>query len=131
MAGGDIILKKTTKSLSKPEKTILKILRGLGERALFEVYFPWCREGQDRVRLPFDIVLPDKKVIIEYDGRQHYEHVKFFHKTKKAFHDAQKRDKVKERLAKKHGFTVVRIRYDEKVSELLVKMRLRQAWKKK
>ena len=120
----NVIVRKYSKYLSKPEKYILgRLVNANIGRILFEVYFDWAKERPRGVRLPYDIVIMDKKVIIEYDGRQHFEWIPFFHKTKKAFLKAQRRDKIKEQLAKIHGYNVIRISYkdnlDNKIDEII------------
>jgi len=116
----NIILRRSTRSLSKPEKLILKILKEENIKAIPEVYFPWCREGMFRPRLPFDIYLPDKNIIIEYDGKQHFQFVKFFHKTKLSYRKAQYRDRLKEVLAKKYNLLIIRYNYKQKITKELV-----------
>ena len=116
----NIILRRSTKSLSKPEKLILSILKKENIKAIPEVYFPWCREGIFRPRLPFDIYLPDKNLIIEYDGKQHFQFVKFFHKTKRGYLKYIYRDKLKELLALKHNLQVVRLNYKQTITKELI-----------
>ena len=101
-----IIIKRSGRNLSRPQKDVIKHFRELGYDVLFEVYFPWCR---DKARLPFDIVFPKDKVIIEYDGPQHFKWVKFFHKTKRAWQKSIYHDRLKESLAKRKGWKLFRI----------------------
>ncbi len=48
----------------------------------------------------------------EFDGRQHFEYVKIFHKTKKEFEAQKRRDRKKDKLCIKCGVKLVRIPYN-------------------
>lgn len=115
-----IILRKSIKSLSKPEKLILTLLKKENIKAIPEVYFPWCRESVYRPRLPFDIYIPKKRIIIEYDGQQHFKYVKFFHKTRRGYLKARYRDRLKEILAAKHDLKVIRLNYKQTITKELI-----------
>lgn len=67
--------------------------------------------------LEFDIYIPDKNLLIEYNGIQHYEFTQCFHRTKTKFLLQQRRDKRKARLAKKNGFKLIVFTYDEPLFE--------------
>jgi len=69
-----------------------------------------------RRTLPFDFYLPEINTCIEYDGRQHFEPVKFSQKTsletsKKAFLKIQKSDKIKNKYCLEHNINLIRIPY--------------------
>lgn len=71
-------------------------------------------------RLELDIYIPELKLAFEYNGIQHYEFNSFFQKTEEDFKALQYRDRCKKRICKLKGITLIRIRYDEKLSEQLV-----------
>ena len=59
----------------------------------------------------YDFVNLTKKVIVETDGRQHDAFNKHFHGNSRANYQAQiKRDLLKDALAEKNGFKMVRIK---------------------
>ena len=62
-----------------------------------------------------DVFISDQdnsvSLAIEYHGRQHYEWIKHFHKTKKEFQDAQKRDQIKKNILQEVGVPLVEIKY--------------------
>ena len=62
----------------------------------------WCR---NTTYLPFDFVLEDNKIIIELDGRQHFEQVSNWDSPDKV----QKRDKYKMKYANDNNYSVIRI----------------------
>jgi hypothetical protein len=51
----------------------------------------------------------DPPLAIEYQGRQHYEHVQYFHKTEKEFLDQQARDQKKREECKELGITLIEV----------------------
>lgn len=97
---------------------LLVELLGPGET---EKRFDWCRgDSRDPARggrtLPFDAVWESRKLIVEFDERQHGEPVDFFDKpqrmTVSGVHRREQRrlyDERKVRLALAHGYTVIRI----------------------
>lgn len=74
--------------------------------------------------LELDCYIPDSRIAFEYDGKQHFELIKHFHKEEQDFKDLQKRDKEKDRLCKELGIKLIRIKYDEEISEDLIKEKL-------
>jgi very-short-patch-repair endonuclease len=66
-----------------------------------------------------DFSVRSLKLAFEYDGEQHYRPVRFggAKMTMKQARDnlvlTQKRDRLKERLCKKNGYTLIRVKYDE------------------
>ena len=64
-------------------------------------------------RLSIDIYNASKKIAIEIQGRQHFEYVKHFHKTRQGFLDQLKRDEVKHKFCRLNDIHLIEI-YDEK-----------------
>ena len=97
---------------------LLVELLGPGET---EKRFDWCRgDSRDPAgvgrTLPFDAVWESRKVIVEFDERQHDEPVDFFDKpqrmTVSGVHRGEQRrhyDERKVRLAQAQGYAVIRI----------------------
>lgn len=74
--------------------------------------------------LPFDFYLEDYDVLIEYNGFQHYEFFKFFHKTKKEFLKRIERDQIKWQYAKDNNIKLLEIPYwidDSKIEKIILK----------
>ncbi len=59
-----------------------------------------------------DFFIPSVGLVVECHGRQHTEHVKHFHKTKKEFHSQQDRDQKKRDWCELNGLRLIEI-YDE------------------
>lgn len=78
-----------------------------------------------RGRLELDIYIPKLKLAFEYMGTQHYKFNNFFHKTEEEFNYQRYKDRCKNKLCKLKGITLIKIRYDEKLSEQLVLSKLK------
>lgn len=68
--------------------------------------------------LRFDFFIKDLNLIIEYDGKQHYEPVDVFG-GEEYYATLVKNDNIKNKFCKDNGIGLVRIRYDEDVAEKL------------
>lgn len=62
----------------------------------------------------YDFYLPESKRLIEFDGKQHFEYINNWYKTKEDFSQAQQRDKEKNQYALSHNLSLVRIPYWER-----------------
>jgi len=67
--------------------------------------FDWCKNPKTSIRLPFDTCVEELKLIIEIDGRQHFEQVMNWKCPK----DQQDRDIYKMNKAIEQGYTIIRI----------------------
>ena len=106
------------KKFHSHEIELTKILeRYYGIRNVVTSFHPVWALSKKGALLEFDIFITNKNVLIEYNGQQHYEFVKLFHKTEKKFQAQKERDILKERLAKDNGFKFVIIKYDEPLVE--------------
>lgn len=90
----------------------------------------WTKHGlrstvYDRATLRFDFYLPRRRILIEYDGEQHFRPVRFGDQTQKQADEALKRTKLndrrKNRWAKANGFQMIRIKFDESPVTVLEK----------
>lgn len=91
----------------------------------YAVSFPGLRDINN---LTYDFCIPNKKILIEYQGIQHYKPCtwnKRYSKleAKKRFRVQQKHDSLKKEYANKHGYTLIAISYRvktiSKLSELI------------
>ena len=70
-----------------------------------EATFNWCVNQRTGYPLRFDFYLPDFHLIIELDGRQHWEQVSNW----KSPLDTQEHDVYKMTVVEDHGLTIIRI----------------------
>jgi predicted Zn-ribbon and HTH transcriptional regulator len=68
--------------------------------------------GDKNWKLRYDFHLPEENLLIEFDGKQHFEANSFFG-GEEAFARTQKSDQIKNDYALEHGIRLLRIRYDE------------------
>lgn len=101
------------------ERELLNMVKGVFPRD--EVVHQASPEWLGRQRL--DVFVPELRLAIEYQGRQHYEPVPFFG-GEDAFPQTQRRDRLKARLCSENGVTVVFFRYDEIITRELVETRI-------
>lgn len=71
--------------------------------------FDWCINPKTGKKMRYDFVFEKQSKIIEVDGRQHWTNVVGWEPTE----DIQYRDSVKEELAEKHGFVILRMVQDD------------------
>jgi len=102
---------KTTKQPSRGQTSLTNILKKVipGEKIVNEFHI-----GES---LRLDIYCPNYKLGIEYHGRQHFEHISFFHEFFEDFLRAQARDDRKIQLCKELGITIVIFRYTDSLTE--------------
>lgn len=100
---------------SKGENEIEKILNELN------ISYEKQKRLDEIKKAPFDFYLPDYNLLIEFQGRQHYEPVSKFG-GEKQFIVQQEIDKRKKEIAQKAGFELLEISYKEKslIKEILV-----------
>jgi hypothetical protein len=63
--------------------------------------------------LTLDFYVPNKKLAIEVDGKQHREYTPFFHHDKRGFAHAQSNDKLKNNWCELNNIQIIRLSYDK------------------
>ena len=100
---------KTSNGEIKIEHILLSNKINFKTQAVFE----GCKYKRN---LPFDFYLIDKKICIEYDGKQHYTPIDFFGGN--VNYEKQKiRDNIKNKYCIKNNIKLFRIKYDENIEE--------------
>lgn len=102
---------------TKGESKIRQYLKFKNIPFISEHCFPDCK---DKGWLRFDFYLPDRNIIIEYDGKQHFEPIEWFGGIAK-FEDLQRKDLIKNHYCSQNNIGLIRIRYDEDVDSILKK----------
>lgn len=98
-------------SITQGEYKVKTFLDANNIRYIYQHTFSDCKNIHV---LEFDFYLPDQRIIIEYDGKQHYEPFNYFEteeKNIKAFKDGQYRDRLKDEYCKKNSIRMIRIPY--------------------
>lgn len=94
------------KRVSKGEQAILNYLNKKNITFSKEYSFTW----QSHKNYRYDFYVPAYNLIIEYNGRQHYEEVKYFHYTLK---ENQEHDSIKQQEALLNGYYYIVIPYTQ------------------
>lgn len=104
---------KPHKEISRPQDALFHNIRDIFKKPTFqEVIFEF------NLFRRYDIVVPDLKLEVEFDGPQHFKFNKFFHHTKAEFEDSKAVDILKENIMRGHGYTVIRFSHIEKVNNM-------------
>jgi hypothetical protein len=98
-------------NFSVGERLIEEILKDIGLDYNKEKKFDNC-VGEFNNRLPFDFHIPDLNLIIEFDGRQHYESVEKFG-GEEYLHRIKINDKIKNDWCFKNNIDIIRINYKQ------------------
>lgn len=115
-------------SMCAKENNKLQIAKSKGEQYIEE----WCinnnikYEHNSYLKIEELNIYVDFKInniIIEYNGKQHYEYTSFFHKSKLDFLKQQYRDQKLRNYCKNNGIKLIEIRYDQKIEEELEKIK--------
>jgi hypothetical protein len=98
--------------VSGPQQKLYKIIRRITKSPTVQEvtfdFFPYAR---------YDIVVPEKKMIVEYDGEQHFKFIKHFHKTKEGYEKYKDKSQQKQEVAENMGWDVKRFSYVEKIDD--------------
>lgn len=78
-------------------------------------------------KLYFDFYIKKLDVFIEVQGQQHTKFVKHFHQDRKAFLKQKERDNLKRIWIEENDFHLVRINYDEEITEELILKKIEKA----
>lgn len=94
---------------SKGEEKIIELLQQAKIPFIREKTFSDFRGGKYR----YDFYLPSLNKVIEFDGAQHFEQIKRFHKTRQDFQKTQEHDRRKNSYCLAHDIPLFRIPYWE------------------
>jgi very-short-patch-repair endonuclease/ribosomal protein S27AE len=101
---------------SHGEYEISKILKENNIKFIRQKKFENCKNKKS---LPFDFYLPEKNILIEYDGKQHFIPIDIFGGIK-ALKQTQINDNIKTNYAKDNNIKLIRISYKENIKNKLV-----------
>ncbi len=108
-------------SSSKGEDVISKILKSLGIKYEYQKTFD---DLTDKASLSYDFFIPNQNILIEYQGKQHYEPIDYFG-GESQFKSQQKHDSMKLDYAKLHNYNLIAVPYTEdtfsKIKKYLIK----------
>ena len=97
---------------SKGERKIKEILTELEINFIQEKRFSDCVFESNKMAR-FDFYLPNKNIIIEYDGRQHFIQGDGYFDNEDKIKITQQHDEIKNRYCKEHQIKLIRIPYTD------------------
>lgn len=106
---------------SKGEKAVFDWLEKHDIKFQQQKKFDDCRYKN---QLSFDFFLPDRNLLIEYNGIQHYRNVPLLKYSNDQFENIQIRDKIKKKYVKEKGLKLLTIPYTCKDIESLLNSKL-------
>lgn len=71
----------------------------------------WNKRLEELDGLELDIYIPKYNLAVEYNGKQHYKFIPFFHKTKEDFRKQLERDRRKKELCKRWNISLIVVPY--------------------
>lgn len=102
---------------TKGESKISKFLTENNINFVMQKTFPNLYYSSPHGKLRYDFFLPDRGILIEFDGEQHFTPITFSKSRtpEEQFKITQDCDKLKTEYANNHGYTLLRIRFDEDI----------------
>lgn len=107
------ITKNSLCHCSSGERAVIDFLNCHKINYIFQYRDKRCINPKTKKILPFDFFLPEYKVLIEYDGRQHEFTTPHGFYNKEYLVGVKERDNIKNQWADKIGYTLIRIRQEE------------------
>lgn len=87
------------------------------DRILQEVSLPGTRIGVGTGTLTADFFIPNRNLVVEVHGEQHYKYNNFFYKDKLSFYRAKARDSRKKEWCNLNEIALIEFNYDEDVDD--------------
>jgi hypothetical protein len=87
------------------------------DRILEELSLPGTKSGHRKSTLYADIFLPNRRMIIEVHGEQHYKYNSFFFNNKLEFYKARARDNDKKEWCRINNIELIELSYNEDIDE--------------
>lgn len=123
---GKVVCSKCSNSISNGEKYIKNILDANNVNYSQQYVFNDLLGDEKALRFDFALLTSAKKpyVLIEFQGRQHYEPVEYFG-GQEQFEKQQRYDNKKREYCKKHSITLIEFPYNmepQKIKDILMKV---------
>ena len=96
---------------SKGERFCRKYLENRFGKPFVKSRPEFLRHPKSGQHLELDCFNQELRLAVEYNGRQHYEFVPFFHRTIDDFRAMQERDAAKSELCRRYGVSLVVVPY--------------------
>ena len=109
---------KTFIKESKGELECKKVLEDLFNKPFYKIRPNFLFNNITKQNLELDLYNEELKLAVEYNGKQHYEYIPYFHKTKDSFYNQQYRDQIKKNLCEKNNIILIDVPYNIKIEDI-------------
>jgi hypothetical protein len=103
---------------SKGEIECKKVLEQLFNKPFHKIRPKFLFNDITKQNLELDLFNEELKLAVEYNGKQHYEYIPYFHKTKDSFYNQQYRDQIKKNLCEKNNIILIDVPYNIKIEDI-------------
>lgn len=104
---------------SQGERECRRVMQEIYNRPFIKVRPSFLRnDAISGSNLELDCYNADLKIAVEYNGEQHYNFVRFFHRNRDAFHNQKYRDDMKRRLCQSNGILLIEVPYTVKIPDI-------------
>ena len=97
---------------SKGERLCKRVIERISKRSYTKVRPNFLVNPKTNRNLELDLYNDTLEIAVEYNGIQHYEYTKRFHKTYGDFRRQQERDALKRQLCKDHGVFLIVVTFN-------------------
>ncbi len=99
--------------ISKGEEKIKKIL--IKNKIEFKEQYKFLNQNEEIKLCRFDFFIPKINSIIEFQGQQHFEFIKYFHKNNDNYLKSWYRDILKKEFCLENNINLIEIKYNENI----------------
>lgn len=105
---------------SKGEKECKRVLEKLFNKPFNKVRPDFLKNQVtgNTNNLELDCYNEELKIGLEYNGRQHYEFIPYFHRNKETFYNQKYRDELKRIKCRDNGIILIEVPYNIKIHEI-------------
>ena len=111
-------------AVSKGEAECKRAIEELTGREFCKCRPAFLRNEVTGSNLELDLYNDEMKLAVEFNGRQHYEFIPFFHRTKEAFQNQRYRDLMKLNMCREHGVKCIVVPYTVKNIKVFIRDRI-------
>lgn len=112
------VTKKKKPKINKSENFCRMTVEKLFNKPFPSIRPNWLNNQKTQRNMELDMYNDNMKLAFEYQGIQHYEFNKFFHKSLDDFEKQKDHDKVKKEICKNNGVTLIDVPYHIKKEKM-------------
>ena len=105
-------------SSSRGEQRCKEVMERFFKKPFTKVRPQFLRNEVTGKHLELDLYNEELNLSVEYNGRQHYDYVPYFHKNREAYHNQRYRDEMKKGKCKELGIRLIEVPYTVKERDI-------------